>query len=311
MTSRAGGNTPLLSTSWSNLSERCYFETSLQFESGLWRSMSDRPEIYLGSLDTQLIKLSQRYRLSTRQNIMVTVPLGRFNRLDRSGVETILMGVGDLSLSYQFSLIESGIDLPSSTFTLSLALGLIAPTGRYSPDETLSDSEIIPQAGGVINRNTFNAQTSLGADVWSSSLGLYGRWSVLPQLIITQAVGFSSPLHKTRDLIRWGSDFSARLGLTWWLWSRGAIELGGSWSRHLSDQIYAPESSQGSLFVGGRQQINAELSTSMMIYRRVRCRLGGMLTPWAEVKSPQLVQSSQVRVGCHFSWGASLSRSEG
>ena len=333
MTSRAGSDNALSAQTWLGVMTPRYFDTQLSFELGAWSSQSPSglsygggDEVDLGEVDLYLFKLTQRFALGSRQRLAVTLPFGQIAQRSATAEAETSRGLGDLSISFQHQLFganKTERNRSSQRVQVTISAGLITPTGRYASEQLLSVTKLAPQADGALNLNTFNVQTSLGADVWSASLSGYAQWLAHPRLALSGGVGFTQPLTETRDQIFWGADVSIETGAQVQVSRRLSLSLTGRWLKHFADQVQGLDERAGSqsdqsdlssadpdrlvaLKVGGRQQLNVGFSASISITDQVRCDVGGALTPWFEVNTPQLIREAQANLGCQVAWGALL-----
>jgi hypothetical protein len=297
-TSRAGGGELTPSATWSDQASQSSFDTQVSLEHATWRSEGGQG-VSLGALTTQRLTLSQRMRLTNTQTLTLTLPLGRFTREPTGGSPVTTTGLGDLSALYQLN--TRTFFKATSPLTGSFIMGFTSPTGDYAPEQRLSDTALRPQQDGRLDVLTFNAQTSLGAGVWSATLGAQVQWRLTPSLALTQALYGALPLNNTPDGLRWGADLSSRLGARWWWSPRASVSVSALWARHLADEV--PDSLTGARSsVGGRQELSATLSASLALTSRFECSAGGGYLAWVKVNTPQLVRRSYAQSACRLAW---------
>ena len=292
-----------MSASWLRGEKRYIFETDLRYEYATWRS----EELKLGSLDTQHLRMSQRYWFTKSQALSLSIPIGHFTRYTRDEAPSSEFGLGDGSALYLFNLLNN--TARSERLSVSLFTGITIPSGRYSRDQLFTQTMVNPQGDGQLAVNTFNAQTSLGAGVWSAALGLMSSWRLNQALSIYHELSGASPLTETPDGITWGADLSTRLGVRWSWSSNSQVWLSGAWLKHLEDRVPNDEIGRA-VRVGGRQQLSSELGFTLKINHHLRSDFSMTYNPWVRVNTPQLVQRFGAQLACLISWGGSQTTRE-
>ena len=123
-TAKAGSSGSSLSAAWPRGARRYDFETDLSYEYSTWRS----EELKLGSLDTQHLRMSQRYWFTKSQALSLSIPIGHFTRYTRDEAPSSEFGLGDGSALYLFNLLNK--IARSEGLSVRLFTGITIPETR-------------------------------------------------------------------------------------------------------------------------------------------------------------------------------------
>jgi hypothetical protein len=305
MTSKAGEISPILSLNENSGDTVAYqLNTRFSLEIGHWHKPQElSKEIDLGRLEAYQFKLAQNWYLNRDQSLSIILPIGIYQRYSEHQMNRS-SGLGDLFIYMQQRSCSQKVK--GRRFCMAALLGLTIPTGEYGVDQKSTTNMLTTQDSGSFIINTFNAQTSLGADTWSVFIGGRGDWYYSHRFHVFTEMGYLLPMTETQDQILWGRDLFTKLSVVISLVDWGGVQLGGIWQKHGYDTVPNIEQEQQRVEVGGRQTFGINAGAFVKLNKKTSCEVGVEYTPWRELNAPQLIKTSSLRIGCLYSWGTQV-----
>ena len=301
MTSKAGDSTPMLVLNdLGDAQKSGQLITQLSLELGRWDMPKHSTLVDLGQLDAYVLEIAQSWYFTPDLSMSMIVPIGIYQRDDGQQM-TQSSGLGDLFLSMQQRWCNQANT--ANRLCISLIGGLTLPTGEYDTEQRTSVTQLADQGDGHLVMNTFNAQTSLGADTWATMIGVKGGWQPAASVQLTTEVGYLLPLSPTRDDITWGSDLYTRLNAIYNLSAWGGIMMSTQWQKHHYDRVPDPEQDEVWVKIGGRQTVRMITGLFVNLAQKTSCSVEFDYTPWSRLNTPQLIRTTGVQLGCQYSWG--------
>ena len=246
-------------------------------------------------------------RLASGTGITAQLPVGIVAVDAAGGESTTEPGLGDLQLLVSQDILTSWRktrDLPVSVVVRS---GLIFPTGRYAPDDTLSVTDVRDGTNGGVDITVFNSRASLGAGALSFAAAVAAGWLVHRRFWLQGMVTAQHPLTSTSDDIRWGTDVVASVQGRFDMWvNRLGFTIGADFSWHDHDRLPVVDEETGgvsSVDAGGRREMAVTGGVRVHLHRQVACFLNARVPVWQHVGGVQLVETVSGSVGCALSIG--------
>lgn len=234
--------------------------------------------------------LSAALRLPSKTHLGIALPVGRIRQATPGPV-----GIGDASLA-----VSQGI----GAFRIG-ALAL-APTGRTTLDPVSSVIDVVPDGDTLIAR-TFDARASLGAGAWRTGLSAAWRGET-GWLTTTLRTALMTPVAPTADGIFWGTDATARAGLTVRaLAGRLSVGTAVQGQLHTADridgEIDATTGEPTRLRTGRRRSLGVLGSVGGRLAKGLSCGAQAHVPVAQWVQGVQLAESFTVSAQCTVGYG--------
>ena len=237
--------------------------------------------------------------LPTETRLIARLPVG-FLQTQRPGQkDDVRFGAGDavIEVSQPLNSFWKG-----RTITFGVRLGVVIPTGRYAPDDRVAVNALSGSAAGAFDMVTYNAQASLGADVWSLRTGAEVGWRPHRRWRIGLLGLWTEPLSQTQDNIQWGRDVDGQLELTFVPWlSRLAVTVGVDCRWHDQDDLPNEEGAGRSL-AGGRREVGGSFGFGTQFVDQFACGARVHVPLLQRVGGVQLVETFSAQVGCGYAF---------
>jgi len=262
---------------------------------------ADLGQVYLTTLSA-----SFRFVLETGTAGSLRLPVGFVFVNPSNADEELRAGLGDLQLTVTQNIAELWDPKEVGPLSLFMTAGLIAPTGRYETESSLSFTDVSGTPQGAIELVTFNTRATLGAGAWSTLGALRIAFAASNRLSLEVRGQIVDPFTRTPDEIAWGIDAEAALRLGFEI-SPGRLRVvgGADYRHHGQDEIDALNEETGGISrdrVGGRDEFGVSTGLEFRVLPRLGCSVQAHIPVWKRVGGVQLVETLGVSTGCDYAF---------
>jgi hypothetical protein len=253
-----------------------------------------------GTILVQRLLPTARLTLASSTQLSLTVPVGIVAISPHEGSSTTRAGFGDTRLDIGQDL--SGLWSNAGPVSVAVHTGMLAPTGKYQPDSSLSVTDIVPGSSGALNLVTYNTRASLGADAWSWGVGADVLLRVHQRLKLDVRLDVMHPLTRTQDDILWGLDVNA-FAAAYVEPVLSVLSLFAGVDDHWHQRDSIPVVDETTLItrherVGGRHEISIVAGASVRVATALECNVRAHLPVFQHVGGVQLVETFAINTGC-------------
>lgn len=252
----------------------------------------------LAAVDVHLVQLAATVQLKRHTLLGVQASAGRV-RSEAGGSEPkSTMGPGDTQVwAGQRVLHREGEEGARSAWVRA-SLGL--PTGRYARDAAVSLVDVTPGEDGSLQVSPYDMRASLGSGAVSAALASEARVS-RGRLAGVGGLAVATPLTRTPDDIRWGTDVEASVGGQGRVGARVVLGAHADARHHFDDRMEQLVEETGEVEdvrVGARTAVGGSLQVGVRLRQGATCGVRGRLPLWQRVDGVQLVESWALSVRC-------------